>query len=204
MVAPIALVDGTFYDIARPEVGYSPPPEVLGHALARIHRWQGQTTLPVCVARHSLLVAAHVRAAGHPVRLQLAALLHDAAEALIGDVAGPCKLLLGDAWSSIERPIQAAIATDYGISIDEIEHQAVVDADRWALVHEADQLMPIDPAELRIATSPVDRAAIDAAASGLVGWVNSTSQRLDGRASVARAWVSAVLLARHRTTTETP
>jgi hypothetical protein len=57
----------------------------LAQALARIHRWNGNS--PITVAQHSVMASYLAR--GFPRE----ALLHDAAEALIGDLATPLKAL---------------------------------------------------------------------------------------------------------------
>ncbi len=206
MVAPVALCDGTYYDVARPGVGYSPPVDVLAFALARIVRWRGQTLRPVSVARHSLVVAATVLAAGGARRLVLAGLLHDAAEAIVGDVPSPTKRLLHGAWEQVERPIQVAIATDYGIAIEDLEDPLVRDADHLALVREAEGLLPIDVAVLGPVAPSVARlsdAAIDAAAAQLGVPPSITARELEHPPTVGQLWARAVELTRLNLTTET-
>src|SRR6195952_5567160 len=73
--------------------------EDIAHGLARVARWNGQTsgTHIFSVAQHSLLVEAIV-ANDRPddSRARLAALLHDAPEYVIGDLISPFKAVLGD------------------------------------------------------------------------------------------------------------
>lgn len=71
-----------------------PKPEMIdlgdiAHALSRIQRFAGHTTVPYTVAQHSMLVA-RIVAITHP-HYQLHALLHDATEAYIGDASRPLK-----------------------------------------------------------------------------------------------------------------
>lgn len=58
-------------------------------SLSRIPRFLGHTIRPVSVLEHSIAVARIV-----PPRLRLAALLHDAHEALIGDITRPMRRVL--------------------------------------------------------------------------------------------------------------
>ena len=60
--------------------------EDIAHGLAYQCRFNGQTRYFYSVAQHSLIVAGLV-----PKRLYLAALLHDAAEAYMGDMVKPLK-----------------------------------------------------------------------------------------------------------------
>ena len=73
--------------------------EDIAHGLARVARWNGQTTgdHPFSVAQHSVVVeeiAAHLQRGLDP-RWRLAALLHDAPEYVIGDMISPFKAALG-------------------------------------------------------------------------------------------------------------
>src|SRR5258708_27929332 len=73
--------------------------EDIAHGLARVARWNGQTTgdHAFSVAQHSFVVeaiAAHVRPGLEP-RWRLAALLHAAPEYVIGHIISPFKAALG-------------------------------------------------------------------------------------------------------------
>ncbi|WP_407605347.1 NAD(P)-binding domain-containing protein, partial [Pseudomonas aeruginosa] len=63
--------------------------EDIAHGLAYQCRFNGQTQVFYSIAQHSLIVASLV-----PPPLRLAALLHDAAEAYLGDMVKPLKVLL--------------------------------------------------------------------------------------------------------------
>jgi hypothetical protein len=63
----------------------------IAHSLARLCRYNGHTEGHYSVARHSILVAGRLAATGHPRDVQLAGLLHDAAEAYLGDMTSPLK-----------------------------------------------------------------------------------------------------------------
>lgn len=60
--------------------------EDIAHQLALTNRYGGATKVPYSVAQHSVLVAGFV-----PPESRLAALLHDAAEAYLGDVPAPIR-----------------------------------------------------------------------------------------------------------------
>src|ERR1700745_4179832 len=71
----------------------------IAHGLARVARWNGQTTgdYPFSVAQHSLVVEAipHGREPQAGPATRLLALLHDAAEYVIGDMISPFKAVIG-------------------------------------------------------------------------------------------------------------
>ena len=78
----------------------------IAHGLARVARWNGQTVgeHAFSVAQHSCVVeeiAAHLRPGLAP-KWRLAALLHDAAEYVIGDMISPFKTALGLDYRNFE------------------------------------------------------------------------------------------------------
>ena len=108
--------------------------EDIAHGLAYQCRFNGQTRTFYSVAQHSIIVAALV-----PEEQRLAALLHDAAEAYLGDMVKPLKLLLPE-FSAIEDQVSAIIATKFGLpgfAFPEIKR-----ADLIALATEKRDLMP--------------------------------------------------------------
>jgi 5'-deoxynucleotidase YfbR-like HD superfamily hydrolase len=129
--------------------------EDIAHGLARVARWNGQTSGAhiFSVAQHSLLVEALAR--GHSPRLdrsrRLAVLLHDAPEYVIGDMISPFKGVIGDAYKAVERRLLAAIYRRFGLpakSAPELEKLIKV-ADREAAFLEATRLAGFDVAEAR-------------------------------------------------------
>jgi 5'-deoxynucleotidase YfbR-like HD superfamily hydrolase len=93
--------------------------EDITHGLARVARWNGQTSGPhvFSVAQHCVLVEA---IAGHMepdrgARDRLVVLLHDAPEYVIGDMISPFKAVIGDAYKAVEKRLLAAIHVRFGL-----------------------------------------------------------------------------------------
>ena len=81
--------------------------EDIAHALSNLARFNGHTAKFYSVAQHSVYCALKA-----PERLALAVLLHDAAEAYLGDIVSPLKALL-DNYVVFENAIYALIAKKY-------------------------------------------------------------------------------------------
>jgi len=121
--------------------------EDIAHGLARVARWNGQTTgdHAFSVAQHSLLVVDLVDAlAGGeaPAEVRLAALLHDGPEYVIGDMISPFKALLGDGYRSIEARLASAIHLRHQLpaALPASMHKAIKQADGISAFLEASQL----------------------------------------------------------------
>ena len=96
--------------------------------LARAPRFAGHTDVAWTVAAHSLFVSDHC-----PPELQFEGLLHDAAEAYMGDVPTPLKRLC-HSYTVYEGILERAIRKRYGLGPWASTH--VEDVDRWALEEE--------------------------------------------------------------------
>jgi 5'-deoxynucleotidase YfbR-like HD superfamily hydrolase len=125
----------------------------IAHGLARVARWNGQTSgaQPFSVAQHSILVVSIVEAL-HPkigVAARLAALLHDAAEYVIGDMISPFKAVIGDDYLDVERRLMGAIHRRFGLThpIPDATVAAIKAADRICAFHEATTLAGFEHAE---------------------------------------------------------
>jgi 5'-deoxynucleotidase YfbR-like HD superfamily hydrolase len=90
-------------------------------ALGGINRFVGHTKRPVSVASHSLAVGAIV-----PEDIRLEGLMHDAAEAYMGDFPSPLKALLGKKFRFIEDNVEFVIADKYNLGR---HHKHIV---KWA------------------------------------------------------------------------
>jgi hypothetical protein len=91
----------------------------IAHGLARVARWNGQTTGDhgFSVAQHSMVVeeiAGHIEP-GLDTRWRLVALLHDAPEYVIGDMISPFKAALGIDYKLFEERLEAAIHIRFGL-----------------------------------------------------------------------------------------
>ena len=93
--------------------------EDIAHGLARVARWNGQTTgeHAFSVAQHSVVVeqAAAALQPGLEPRWRLAALLHDAPEYVIGDMISPFKAALGMDYRAFEERLEHAIHLRFGL-----------------------------------------------------------------------------------------
>ena len=111
--------------------------EDIAHGLARVARWNGQTKgeTAFSVAQHSILVehlVGELRPKG-PRPLRLAALLHDAAEYVIGDLISPFKAAVGLDYKALELRLTRAIHIRFGLPPE-------MTADDVALIKRADKL----------------------------------------------------------------
>lgn len=93
--------------------------EDIAHGLARVARWNGQTTGPhvFSVAQHCLLVeeiAVRLQP-GLETRWRLAVLLHDAPEYVIGDMISPFKAVIGGDYKTVEARLMGAIHIRFGL-----------------------------------------------------------------------------------------
>ncbi|KAA9006758.1 HD domain-containing protein [Histidinibacterium aquaticum] len=93
--------------------------EDIAHGLAFVARWNGQTAgdYAYSVAEHSLLVEEIFRLQhpSAPVKWQLAALLHDAPEYVIGDMISPVKAAVGPSYGELDTRLLAAIHIRFGL-----------------------------------------------------------------------------------------
>lgn len=144
----IHLADGTEHYLAGPEIAHnSYRVETLAHHLAIINRFTGATRRPYSVAEHSLLCADIAEACGATLPAQMACLMHDAHEAIVGDASSPVKWALGHAWDAFEHPHAHALRRYLGLQSTFIgyRHQ-IKQIDLVALATERRDLLPFDPA----------------------------------------------------------
>lgn len=104
----------------------------IAYALARLPRWNAATETVISVAQHSLYVFKILAHVGYPDMILMQGLMHDAAEAYLGDVASPIKARMPE-FQAMELIVEAAIFDKYGIArpIDPIVKAADRELYRW-------------------------------------------------------------------------
>lgn len=127
----IMLQSGVWFDILDPG-SCAFTIEDIAHGLAHTCRYAGQCRDFYSVAEHSLHVS-NVCGEG-----KLEALLHDAAEAFIGDVTRPLKQLLPE-YKRIEKAVERAVVERFGLMMP--APAEIKEADLRVLAAEQAQIM---------------------------------------------------------------
>lgn len=155
MIAPwLHTHAGLAFDLVEPRVEQVSLRDV-AHALSNLCRFTGHASRFYSVAEHSVhvsrRVAADVGRLGLPRRAVWCALMHDAHEAYLGDVASPIKAAMsamgGTSWTSFERGVERCVRErfDCAFERDSSIASAVLEADLRMLATEAPQVLPWPP-----------------------------------------------------------
>jgi uncharacterized protein len=110
--------------------------------LSKICRFNGACKEFYSVAQHSVLVAKDLKYLGYDIKHQLYGLLHDAAEAYVGDIVRPFK---SEYMSNFEDKILVRILSALGLSKRESlsYKETIKHSDNRLLITEKHQLMAI-------------------------------------------------------------
>ena len=127
--------------------------EDIARGLARVARWNGQTCgdHAFSVAEHSVVVE-YLFTTLNPKSSRedrLTALLHDAAEYVIGDMISPFKAALGIDYKAFEARLEEAIHLRYGLppKMKPSLKKKIKQCDLYCAWFEATQIAGFDPVE---------------------------------------------------------
>ena len=141
--------------------------EDIAHGLSFVARWNGQTLgdFAYSVAEHSLLVErlfSRLQPKA-PAKWQLAALLHDAPEYVIGDMISPVKAAVGPGYDDLDKRLAAAIHIRFGLpaAIPATVKKQIKKADKISAWMEATQIAGFTESEANKFFGKPDPAHID-------------------------------------------
>lgn len=142
----IRLRSGCYFDLSDPCEDQFMLEDIAG-GLSKICRFGGQIECFYSVAEHAYWCATQASHDGLPEFVVATILLHDAAEAFVGDVVKPLKIMLAD-FSAIEDRVERVIERKFGVdfrthkdSIRKIDHEMLI-AERRAMFSADDVQWP--------------------------------------------------------------
>lgn len=133
MKPEIMMVGGTYFNFLEPEKSVFTI-EDLAHALSHVNRYTGHTLLPYNVAQHCVIGSFKIAP-----EFAYEFLMHDTAEALIGDVSTPLKNLMPE-YKVIEKRVELDLARRFNLSYPMLPQ--VREVDLRMLATEVRDLMP--------------------------------------------------------------
>lgn len=133
----IRLRSGLYFDLRTPRPEQFTLGDIAG-ALSKMCRFGGQIGRFYSVAEHCVRCCVQAIGDGANAAVCRAALMHDAAEAFIGDVVKPLKVMLPE-YAAVEDAVEHVIRNKYRL---------LTGPDTWAAVKEIDRAMLI--AERRV------------------------------------------------------
>lgn len=145
----IRLRSGAYFDFEDPSAGDWGIGDV-AHALSQLCRFTGHTVRFYSVAEHSWWCSRLV-----PREDALAALLHDAPEAFLGDVSRPLKSMLPD-YRAIEARVEVAVLGAFGLpprlppSVKLADVMMLAAEQRQAMLCEDDWGLGVEPAPVTL------------------------------------------------------
>lgn len=140
----IRLLSGKYLDLANPKPDQFELIDI-ANALSKICRFGGQIKTFYSVAEHSMHCRLQAAYDGLMAREQLACLFHDAAEAFIGDMVKPLKIMIPK-YAEVEASIEAAIGEKFGIDFA-LTRDVVREIDNAMLIAERNFLFSADKVE---------------------------------------------------------
>lgn len=178
----IKLCSGRYFDLRDPKPDQFDITDIAG-GLSRICRFGGQVPVFYSVAEHSWQCAQVAIADDLPTDGVLAVLLHDAAEAFIGDVVKPLKVML-PGYAAIEARVEATIEIAFGVDFQQWREQ-IKEIDHGMLIGERNALWPggdgakwTGEGECRLIRPNLFKWGPSDAESAFVGLFNSMQWRL--------------------------
>lgn len=151
----VELLSGRWIDVLNPRVADIHLPDIAG-GLAKICRFQGQTSRFYSVAEHSVLCALLAEQRQLDDQLVRAAFLHDAHEAYLGDITTPIKLLI-PGIEDISSRLDQAVAEHFDVDVQLFTAPEIRDIDHTALSLEAYQFMSLTTPGFKEVLKPVEQ-----------------------------------------------
>lgn len=135
----IRLRSGIYLDLLDPKPDQITLADIAG-GLSKICRFGGQVDQFYSVAEHSFWCCTQADIDRAPNHVLKSALLHDAAEAYLGDMVKPLKNLLPE-YSRMEHAFEACIERRFGVTLND---PLVKEIDKGMLIHERRKLFSRD------------------------------------------------------------